>query len=104
MTAETKSITKLSLSLSEYLDDKQLEQVKKAFFYASNAHSGQFRSSGDPYVSHPIAVAKILADFKMDGDCLTAAILHDVIEDSGIPKSYLKNEFNVDVANLVDGS
>ena len=103
MTAETKSITKLSLSLSEYLDDKQLEQVKKAFFYASNAHSGQFRSSGDPYVSHPIAVAKILADFKMDGDCLTAAILHDVIEDSGIPKSYLKNEFNVDVANLVDG-
>tara|TARA_Y100000816_G_scaffold123599_1_gene86904 strand:- start:727 stop:2862 length:2136 start_codon:yes stop_codon:yes gene_type:complete len=103
MTAETKSISKLSSSLSEYLDDKQLEQVKKAFFYASNAHSGQFRSSGDPYVSHPIAVAKILADFKMDGDCLTAAILHDVIEDSGIPKSYLKNEFNVDVANLVDG-
>ena len=103
MTAETKSISKLSSSLSEYLDDKQLEQVKKAFLYASNAHSGQFRSSGDPYVSHPIAVAKILADFKMDGDCLTAAILHDVIEDSGIPKSYLKNEFNVDVANLVDG-
>lgn len=103
MTAETKSISKLSSSLSEYLDDKQLEQVKKAFFYASNAHSGQFRSSGDPYVSHPIAVAKILADFKMDGDCLTAAILHDVIEDSGIPKSYLKNEFNIDVANLVDG-
>ena len=66
MTAETKSISKLSSSLSEYLDDKQLEQVKKAFFYASNAHSGQFRSSGDPYVSHPIAVAKILADFKMD--------------------------------------
>ena len=64
---------------------------------------GQFRSSGDPYVSHPIAVAKILADFKMDEDCLTAAILHDVIEDSGIPKSYLKNEFNIDVANLVDG-
>ena len=103
MTAETKSISKLSSSLSVYLDDKQLEQVKKAFFYASYAHSGQFRSSGDPYVSHPIAVAKILADFKMDGDCLTAAILHDVIEDSGIPKSYLKNEFNVDVANLVDG-
>ena len=103
MSAESKSISKLSSSLSEYLDDKQLEQVKKAFFYASNAHSGQYRSSGDPYVSHPIAVAKILADFKMDGDCLTAAILHDVIEDSGIPKSYLKNEFNVDVANLVDG-
>ena len=103
MSAESKSISKLSSSLSEYLDDKQLEQVKKAFFYASNAHSGQFRSSGDPYVSHPIAVAKILADFKMDGDCLSAAILHDVIEDSGIPKSYLKNEFNIDVANLVDG-
>ena len=103
MTAETKSITKLASSLSEYLNDKQLEQVKKAYFYASNAHLGQFRSSGDPYVSHPIAVAKILADFKMDEDCLTAAILHDVIEDSGIPKSYLKNEFNIDVANLVDG-
>ena len=103
MTAETKSITKLASSLSEYLDDKQLEQVKKAYFYASNAHLGQFRSSGDPYVSHPIAVAKILADFQMDEDCLTAEILHDVIEDSGIPKSYLKNEFNIDVANLVDG-
>ncbi len=103
MTAETKSITNLASSLSEYLNDKQLEQVKKAYFYASNAHLGQFRSSGDPYVSHPIAVAKILADFKMDEDCLTAAILHDVIEDSGIPKSYLKNEFNIDVANLVDG-
>ena len=59
--------------------------------------------SGDPYVSHPLAVAEILGKLKMDQDCLSAAMLHDVIEDSGIPKTFLKKEFNKEVANLVDG-
>ncbi len=103
MVANEKSLKKLNKNLSSYLNNSQLEQVKKAYLYAANAHSGQFRSSGDPYVTHPVAVAEILAKFKMDEDCLTAAMLHDVIEDSGIPKSFLKKEFNSNVAELVDG-
>ena len=103
MVANEKSLQKLNKNLSTYLNDSQLEQVNKAYLYAVSAHSGQFRSSGDPYVTHPVAVAEILAKFKMDEDCLTAAMLHDVIEDSGIPKSFLKKEFNSNVAELVDG-
>ncbi len=103
MAAEVSSIKDLTKSLKTYMDSDQLEQVKKAFFFAANAHSGQYRVSGDPYVTHPVAVAEILAKFKMDGDSLSAAMLHDVIEDSGIPKSFLSKEFNKDVANLVDG-
>ena len=103
MVREAKSIKKLTNSLSGYLDSDQLEQVKKAYFFAESAHSGQYRVSGDPYVSHPLAVAEILSNLKMDEDCLSAAMLHDVIEDSGIPKTFLKKEFNKEVANLVDG-
>ena len=103
MAAEVSSIKDLTKSLKTYMDSDQLEQVKKAFFFAANAHSGQYRVSGDPYVTHPVAVAEILAKFKMDGDSLSAAMLHDVIEDSCIPKSFLSKEFNKDVANLVDG-
>ena len=103
MVANEKSLKKLNKNLSSYLNNSQLEQVNKAYLYAANAHSGQFRSNGDPYVTHPVAVAEILAKFKMDEDCLTAAMLHDVIEDSGIPKSFLKKEFNSNVAELVDG-
>ena len=97
------SITALSKKLSDYLDPKQVKQVERAYEFACEAHSGQFRSSGDPYVSHPIAVANILGSFRMDEDSLSAAMLHDVIEDSGIPKSLIEKKFNKDVANLVDG-
>ena len=83
MATETKNLNKLTKNLGKYLDQDQLEQVKKAYFFAANAHSGQFRVSGDPYVSHPLAVAEILGKLKMDQDCLSAAMLHDVIEDSG---------------------
>lgn len=103
MATETKNLKKLTKNLGLYLGQDQLEQVKKAYFFAANAHSGQFRVSGDPYVSHPLAVAEILGKLKMDEDCLSAAMLHDVIEDSGIPKTFLKKEFNKEVANLVDG-
>ena len=78
MATEKKNLNKLTKNLGKYLDQDQLEQVKKAYFFAANAHSGQFRSSGDPYVTHPVAVAEILAKFKMDEDCLTAAMLHAV--------------------------
>ena len=97
------SIIALSEKLSDYLKPKQIEQVNKAFEFANQAHSGQFRTSGDPYVSHPIAVASILSSFHMDEDILSAAMLHDVIEDCGIPKKVIEEKFNKDVANLVDG-
>ena len=97
------SIDALSEKLSDYLDSGQIEQVNKAFEFANEAHSGQFRTSGDPYVSHPIAVASILSSYHMDEDSLSAAMLHDVIEDCGVPKSVIEKEFNKNVANLVDG-
>ena len=97
------SIDALSEKLSDYLEPWQIEQVNKAFEFANEAHSGQFRTSGDPYVSHPIAVANILSSFHMDEDSLSAAMLHDVIEDCGVPKKVIEEQFNKNVANLVDG-
>lgn len=97
------SIGVLSKKLSDYLDPKKVKQVNRAYQFACEAHSGQFRSSGDPYVTHPIAVATILSSFRMDEDSLSAAMLHDVIEDTGIPKSVIEEKFNKDVADLVDG-
>ena len=97
------SISALSKKLSDYLDPKKVKQVNKAYDFACEAHSGQYRSSGDPYVTHPIAVASILGSFRMDEDSLTAAMLHDVMEDSGIPKSVIEKRFNKEVADLVDG-
>ena len=97
------SISAISKKLSDYLDPKKVKQVNKAYDFACEAHSGQYRSSGDPYVTHPIAVASILSSFRMDEDSLTAAMLHDVMEDSGIPKSVIEKKFNKEVANLVDG-
>ena len=97
------SIDALSEKLSDYLEPRQIEQVNKAFEFANEAHSGQFRTSGDPYVNHPIAVANILSSFHMDEDSLSAAMLHDVIEDCGVPKKVIEEQFNKNVANLVDG-
>ena len=97
------SIGALSKKLSDYLDPKKVEQVNRAYDFACEAHSGQYRSSGDPYVTHPIAVASILGGFRMDEDSLSAAMLHDVMEDSGIPKTVIEKKFNKQVADLVDG-
>ena len=97
------SIGALSKKLSDYLDPKKVKQVNQAYNFACEAHSGQYRSSGDPYVTHPIAVASILSSFRMDEDSLSAAMLHDVIEDTGIPKSVIEEKFNKEVADLVDG-
>ena len=97
------SIEALSKKLSDYLKPNQIEQVHKAYEFAHEAHSGQFRTSGDPYVSHPIAVANILSSFHMDEDSLSAAMLHDVIEDCGVPKKIIEEKFNKNVADLVDG-
>jgi len=90
-------------SLSVYLDEKAIEEIYRAYLFGAEAHQGQHRSSGEPYIHHPIAVAGILAELKLDSRSIIAAILHDVIEDTGVAKQTLANEFGEDVALLVDG-
>ena len=97
------SINSLSAGLSSYLAKEQVNCVRRAYFYAEQAHDGQYRHSGDPYVSHPLAVALILSEMHMDHQSLMAAMLHDVIEDTGVTKTAIKNQFGNTVADLVDG-
>jgi guanosine-3',5'-bis(diphosphate) 3'-pyrophosphohydrolase len=89
--------------LSSYLPSAQVQQVRRAYYYSEQAHDGQTRRSGEPYVTHPLAVAGILADQKLDHHSLIAALLHDVIEDTGISKNALAEQFGDTVADLVDG-
>ena len=97
------SIGSLANKLSSYLESPQINQIRRAYLYAEQAHDGQLRRTGEPYVTHPLAVADILADMHMDSQSLTAAILHDVIEDTGITKEALAGQFGEPVAELVDG-
>jgi GTP pyrophosphokinase len=93
----------LAKELSSYLDTNRINQVRRAYYYAEQAHEGQMRKSGDRYITHPLAVAHILAGLRLDHQSLMAAMLHDVIEDTGIPKDALIEQFGDDVAELVDG-
>ena len=89
--------------LTSYLEPDQIRLVKRAYYYAEQAHTGQFRRSGDPYITHPLQVANILASIRMDHQTLMAAMLHDVIEDTGIAKHAIHEQFGDTVAELVDG-
>src|SRR5210317_2054105 len=97
------TIDALATTLRTYLDPEQSNQVKRAYFFAEQAHFGQLRRSGEPYVTHPLAVASILCDMHMDHQSMMAALLHDVIEDTGITKTAIKTQFGTTVAELVDG-
>ena len=97
------TIDSLNTTLRSYLDAEQSNHVKRAYYFAEQAHFGQLRRSGEPYVTHPLAVAGILADMHMDHQSLMAAMLHDVIEDTGIEKSAIGTQFGSAVAELVDG-
>lgn len=87
----------------DYLDAEKIELVHQAFLVAQEAHQGQKRRTGEPYITHPIEVAAILAEVKMDYQTLMAALLHDVIEDTPVDKQSLENKFGKAVADLVDG-
>jgi GTP diphosphokinase / guanosine-3',5'-bis(diphosphate) 3'-diphosphatase len=89
--------------LKNYLDPLEIKEVERAFLLGEVAHRGQNRKSGEPYITHPVAVAKILAELRLDAETLIAAILHDTIEDTDITKDRLISEFGSKVANLVDG-
>ena len=97
------SVTQLVDKLSEYLTPVELKKVKEAYRFSDEMHLGQVRKSGEPYISHPIAVAEICAEWKLDAQAIMAALLHDVIEDQDVKKEELIERFGPQVANLVDG-
>ncbi|MEG3765178.1 bifunctional GTP diphosphokinase/guanosine-3',5'-bis pyrophosphate 3'-pyrophosphohydrolase [Alteromonas sp. 14N.309.X.WAT.G.H12] len=93
----------LKQKISEYLSADRVQLVQDSFVLAHEAHDGQMRSSGDPYITHPVAVAGILADMHMDHETLMAALLHDVIEDTHYSQEDLAEAFGETVAELVEG-
>ncbi|OYV28250.1 MAG: bifunctional GTP diphosphokinase/guanosine-3',5'-bis(diphosphate) 3'-diphosphatase, partial [Halothiobacillus sp. 20-54-6] len=93
----------LAMTLSPYIDSEGIQHVRDAFIFGANAHVGQSRQSGEPYISHPVAVAEILAGLHMDEATLVAAILHDVIEDTAVVREEIVARFGEEVARLVDG-
>ena len=100
--AAAASFAALTEKLS-YLNSEGLDLVRRAYRYADEAHLGQLRNSGEPYITHPIAVAAQCAEWKLDAQALSAALLHDAMEDCGITKTDLIERFGIHVADLVDG-
>ncbi|HVO08131.1 MAG TPA: bifunctional (p)ppGpp synthetase/guanosine-3',5'-bis(diphosphate) 3'-pyrophosphohydrolase [Burkholderiaceae bacterium] len=86
-----------------YLGKPELKQIREAFKFADEAHLGQYRASGEPYITHPIAVAGLVADWRLDAQAVMAALMHDAMEDCGITKSELIERFGAPTADLVDG-
>jgi len=105
MHAETQllAIDDLRNRVRSYLSDDQVEKVGRAYEFGAEAHYGQLRLSGEPYIQHPLEVANILAEMHMDQDTLVAAMLHDVIEDTETGKEKISLEFGDEVATIVDG-
>ena len=96
-------VTQLINKLEAYLPPDQVEHIREAYEFGASAHEGQKRRSGEPYISHPVAVADLLADLHMDSQTIIAAILHDVIEDTPTIKDELAQKFGKEVAEIVDG-
>ncbi|HEX4852569.1 bifunctional (p)ppGpp synthetase/guanosine-3',5'-bis(diphosphate) 3'-pyrophosphohydrolase [Arenimonas sp.] len=97
------AVLALEKRLADYLPPDQVRQVRRAYEIGARAHEGQTRKSGEAYITHPVAVAGILAELRLDAETLCAAILHDALEDTPLPRSEIEREFSVTVAELVDG-
>lgn len=93
----------LTLRLKQYLKQSDIESIWAAYRFSAAAHEGQFRRSGEPYISHPVSVAAILAELHLDMPTIIAALLHDVVEDTGISTQEISEKFGKQVAELVDG-
>ena len=100
--AAAASFAALTIKL-DYLDAADIKRVREAYRFADEAHLGQFRASGEPYITHPIAVAGLCAEWKLDAQAIMAALMHDAMEDCGITKIELIERFGAPVADLVDG-
>jgi len=96
-------ISDLCELIAHYMDQEQVKEVYRAYLFGAQAHEGQIRVSGEPYIYHPIAVARILAQMHMDVKSIVASILHDVLEDTPATRKLIEREFGKDVAHLVDG-
>ncbi|QVL51435.1 MAG: RelA/SpoT family protein [Thiocapsa sp.] len=96
-------ISDLCAYLETYLPPEQVSEFYRAYLFGAEAHEGQSRKSGEPYIYHPVAVARILAEMHMDYKCLIAALLHDVIEDTPVEKEQVAEVFDEEIADLVDG-
>lgn len=96
-------ISDLCTFLGSYLSAEQVREVYRAYLFGAEAHEGQRRKSGEPYIHHPIAVARLLAEMRMDHKCIMAALLHDVIEDTATARDQLAAAFDEEIADLVDG-
>ncbi|WP_291089690.1 HD domain-containing protein, partial [Hydrogenophaga sp.] len=91
------------LAKLDYLSPGDIESIRQAYRFADEAHLGQLRKNGDPYITHPIAVAAQCAEWKLDAQALMSALMHDAIEDCGVTKEELVERFGAPVAELVDG-
>ena len=103
MTTLNESNTKLITKVREYLSDDDVKKINEAYKFAEKCHSGQLRKTGDPYIIHPVFTAIYLSNMKMDWETISAALLHDVIEDCGVTFEEIEKLFGRDVAGLVDG-
>lgn len=99
---EEKLLRRLQSITHGYLNKDQVESINHAFHFGAEAHSGQYRKSGEAYICHPLSVAITLAEMHMDTQGIIAAILHDVIEDTPVTKEQVAEEFSREVADLVD--
>ncbi len=97
------AIEALAVQLGTYLPATQIDRVRRAYAVGARAHASQRRRSGEPYITHPLAVATILAGFRMDAETIIAAILHDTLEDTGLTRAQLTADFGATVTELVDG-
>jgi GTP diphosphokinase / guanosine-3',5'-bis(diphosphate) 3'-diphosphatase len=96
-------IVEFTRHLGHYLPSPDIALVERAFEFSESAHRGQFRKSGEPYITHPLAVASILSEWRLDAEGLAAALLHDVMEDTSVTRSEIESTFGKPVAAMVDG-
>ena len=97
------TIDDLCFAAANYLENSQVEDIRRAYHFARQAHQEQKRLSGEPYITHPLAVAHVLVMMHMDHECIMAGLLHDVIEDTEVNREVIAAEFSEEVALLVDG-
>src|SRR6202171_3949224 len=102
LTQQQMTVSEL-LKVADHLDPKGQQVVRRAYERASSAHTGQRRLSGEDYVNHPLEVAAILADLELDAPTISAALLHDTVEDTALTADEVEREFGPEVARLVDG-
>ncbi|MEE8420059.1 MAG: HD domain-containing protein, partial [Dehalococcoidales bacterium] len=100
---EIKGFSQLREKAEQYLPPEKMSVIEDAYAYAAEAHRGQTRKSGEPYLEHPLQTALILAELQLDGSSLAAALLHDVLENCGIPVSEIEAGFGPEIAKLVEG-